>query len=363
MVMMDSQDLVNGTNKKKNVMIVEDENIVALDIKNMVVSLGYNVVAIAHDSDQAIQEAGIKRPDLILMDMKLGEDFEGVDAAQHIREEFDIPVIFVTGYTDETILKRAMVSFPFGYVTKPFEKRQLHSSIEMGLFKHEMEQKLRISEQRLKESLKEKETLLREMHHRVKNNLQVISSLLNLQADHINDPRAYEMLRESRNRVHSISLIHEALYRSADFEKIDFCDYIRHLTANLFSSFGARACKIHLNYELQEVYLKIDTAIPCGLIINELVSNALKHAFSNDQEGSVTVGFRPDGTDFIVSVRDNGKGIPESMDIHNSGSTGMELVTSLTQQLGGTIEVERIHGTSFTMKFPLNKKNGKQHGK
>jgi CheY-like chemotaxis protein len=113
MVMMESQDQVNDANEKKNVMIVEDENIVALDIKNMVVSLGYQVVAMAHDSDQAIQEAGIKRPDLILMDMKLGEDFEGVDAAQHIREEFDIPVVFVTGYTDETILKRAMVSFPW----------------------------------------------------------------------------------------------------------------------------------------------------------------------------------------------------------------------------------------------------------
>ena len=358
MMVTDSVNQIVSSSAKINIMIVEDENIVALDIKNMVTSLGYQVVAIAHDSDQAIQEAEIKRPDLILMDMKLGDDFEGVDAAQHIREQFDIPVIFVTGYTDETILKRAMISVPFGYVTKPFEKRQLHSSIEMALFKHEMERKLRISEQRLKDSLKEKETLLREMHHRVKNNLQVISSLLNLQADHINDPRAYEMLRESRNRVYSISLIHEALYKSPDFEKVDFCEYIRNLTANLFSSFGSRAGKIHLNYELQEAFLKIETAIPCGLIINELVSNALKYAFDKDQEGSITVTFHPEDDSFIIAVSDNGRGLPDSFDIQNSGSTGMELVTSLTQQLGGTINVDSTQGTLFTMKIPFNKKTG-----
>jgi two-component sensor histidine kinase len=360
MIVTDLQDQAVDSNERKSIMIVEDETIVALDIKNMVISLGYQVVAMAHDSDQAIQQAGIKKPDLILMDMKLGENFEGVEAAQYIRDEFDIPVIFVTGYTDETILKRAMVSVPFGYVTKPFEKRQLHSSIEMALFKHDMEQKLRKSEQQLKESLKEKETLLREMHHRVKNNLQVISSLLNLQADHIDDPMAYEMLRESRNRVYSISLIHEALYKSPDFEKVDFCDYIRNLTANLFSSFGARAGKIHLIYKLQEAFLKIETAIPCGLIINELVSNALKYAFNKDQEGSITVEFRPDGENFIIAVSDNGKGLPDSIDIQNSGSTGMELVTSLTQQLGGTIVVDRTLGTSFTMNFPFNKRTGKK---
>ncbi|MDZ7290528.1 MAG: PAS domain S-box protein [candidate division KSB1 bacterium] len=213
------------------------------------------------------------------------------------------------------------------------------------------------AEERIKASLKEKELLLKEIHHRVKNNLQIISSLLNLQAGYIEDGRACEMFKESRNRVKSMALIHEKLYQSKDFAKIDFAEYIRHLTAHLFRSYGVNSHAIALQVNIDKVLLDIETAIPCGLIINELVSNSLKYAFPSGTNGEIRIDLHSDyDGKLVLLVSDNGIGFPKSLDFRNTESLGLQLVSTLTDQLNGSIELDRSAGTSF--KILLNPHGG-----
>jgi two-component sensor histidine kinase len=207
-------------------------------------------------------------------------------------------------------------------------------------------------EAQIKASLEEKEALLKEIHHRVKNNLQVISSLLNLQSSLVADPQALEVFQESQHRIRSMALVHEKLYQSESLAQIDFAEYVRTLTTYLFNSYGDRAQHITLDIQAEDVFLGIDTAIPCGLILNELVSNALKHAFPNGQEGKIRVeicvGSEQQST---LTVSDNGVGLPESLDLHNTTSLGLQLVNILVRQLDGTMEIHGQGGAEFKIGF------------
>ena len=206
------------------------------------------------------------------------------------------------------------------------------------------------AEEQIRNSLAEKEVLLKEIHHRVKNNLQVVSSLLSLQSG---DPKLEplrELFIESQNRVKSMALIHEKLYLSADFSNIDFADYIESLARNLFHSYGANPERISLTIEV-DVELDIDHAIPCGLIINELLSNALKHAFPNERHGGILLRFRRRGRAFILDFSDDGIGLPPGINFRETESLGLQLVTTLTSQIGGKIERLPMEGTGFEISF------------
>jgi len=207
-------------------------------------------------------------------------------------------------------------------------------------------------EEQIKASLREKEMLLREIHHRVKNNMQLISSLLRLQSRYIKDKKYIEMLKESQNRIRSMAFIHEKLYQSKDLANIDFNGYIKSLTDDLFRSYGANG-KIALKTDIEGVSLGVDTAIPCGLIINELVSNSLKHAFPEDREGEIKIALRrTDRNEVELVVSDDGIGIPEDLDFRNTESLGLQLVTSLAEsQLQGKTELNRAKGTEFRIRF------------
>jgi two-component sensor histidine kinase len=208
------------------------------------------------------------------------------------------------------------------------------------------------AEERLQVSLQEKEILLREIHHRVKNNLQVISSLLYLQSKEIEDKETLEMFLESQHRVRSMALVHERLYRTEDLAKVDGAEYIRDLVGYLHRSYSAAAGLIKSTVKVDDSSLGIDTAIPCGLIINELVSNSLKHAFPDGREGQVLVqlGLDSDGV-YTLIISDDGVGLPESLDFRNTKSLGLRLVNTLVDQLGGTIELDRSGGTAFMITF------------
>ena len=211
-------------------------------------------------------------------------------------------------------------------------------------------------EEQIKASLREKEMLLREIHHRVKNNMQLISSLLRLQSGYIKDKKYIEMLKESQNRIRSMAFIHEKLYQSKDLANIDFNGYIKNLADDLFRSYGA-SISIALKTDIEGVSLEIDTAIPCGLIINELVSNSLKHAFPEDREGEIKIALRrTDRNEVELVVSDDGIGIPEDLDFRNTESLGLQLVTSLAEsQLQGKTELNRAKGTEFRIKFKERK--------
>jgi PAS domain S-box-containing protein len=210
----------------------------------------------------------------------------------------------------------------------------------------------KMAEKKLKVSLQEKEVLLREIHHRVKNNLQIISSLLNLQSRHIKDRPSLDMFQESRHRVRSMALVHEKLYRSEDMAKVDFREYILSLASHLFMAYGINSTSIKLDVDVKDVYLDINTSIPCGLIINELISNALKHAFRGRKHGKIRIVLQPQNRDKIkMVVSDDGMGLPKRVDVTKTESLGLQLVIMLVEQLQGTLSVDRNRGTSFEIIF------------
>ena len=217
--------------------------------------------------------------------------------------------------------------------------------------KIEIGERLRM-EEIIKGALKEKEVLLKEIHHRVKNNLQIISSLLRLQSGYIQDEKTLEMLKESQNQVRSMALIHEKLYRSEDLAQIYFDEYIRDLTDYLLQSNGAGLKATSLKVDADRVFLNIDTAIPCGLIINELVSNCLKHAFPDGRKGRICIRLHSvDHHDYTLIVDDNGVGFPQDLDFRNTQTLGLQLVNTLVEQLEGRIRLEDDNGTTFEISF------------
>lgn len=206
------------------------------------------------------------------------------------------------------------------------------------------------TQKKLEVALEEKELLVKEIHHRVKNNLMVISSLLNLQAAYIKDKAALNIFRDSQNRAKSMALIHERLYHSTDLKRIDFGDYIRSLATDLFHTYIHNP-NINLNLNVENIMVDINTAVPLGLIVNELTTNSMKHAFPNDNLGEIKVQFYSEDENLILKVSDDGVGIPEDLDVKNTDTLGLKLVNSLTTQINGEIELDRSNGTEFKITF------------
>jgi PAS domain S-box-containing protein len=211
-------------------------------------------------------------------------------------------------------------------------------------------------------SLKEKEILLKEIHHRVKNNMQVISSLLSLQAKMVKDVRSREAIKESQNRVMSIALVHEKLYQSKSLAQINYREYIKKMAESLFDSYNVHPGKVQLVVEAEDIVLPITKAIPVSLIINELISNSLKYAFPKDRPGIITIGFRKEGEKQILTVRDNGVGFPEGYQWERAETLGLQLVNSLVGQLNGEISFSREQGTEFRIIFSIEATNGDHYG-
>lgn len=208
------------------------------------------------------------------------------------------------------------------------------------------------SEAKITTSLKEKEVLLKEIHHRVKNNLYVVYSLLELQADSIVEPEIAKMFEDSQHRIYSMALIHEKLYRSRNLAQIDLGEYLEDLVRNLFDSYNVNGSQIDLELNLETIHLNIETATPCGLIVNELVSNAMKHAFPNNKKGVLRVECYQDESQAVhLTICDNGIGFPKHINFKETGSMGLQVVCTLTEQLEGTIDLEREAGTTFHLSF------------
>ena len=208
----------------------------------------------------------------------------------------------------------------------------------------------------IRSALKEKEVLLQEVHHRVKNNLQVISSMLNLQKSFVKDPETLNLLEESTNRIATMSYIHESLYRNTDFANISFAEYLQRLSANLIQSYSRSDCEVVLQTVFDEVYLSLEQAIPCGLITNELVSNSLKYAFPDRAQGTITLRIQHvEGGAVELEVSDDGVGLPPGMDFAKNDSLGVYLVQALTEQIDGELVVTSVDqgrkGCSFLVRF------------
>jgi PAS domain S-box-containing protein len=209
----------------------------------------------------------------------------------------------------------------------------------------------KMADEQMRQSLKEKEVLLKEVHHRVKNNLQVISSILNLQSSYVKDKKILEILLESQNRIKSMAFVHESLYQTKDFSNISFREYVENISRNLVHSYAATDSPPVLNLDLQDIQLNLDTAIPCGLIINELLTNSLKYAFAEGKKGKIDIIIKQKGELITITIADNGKGLPSTIDFRNTESLGLQLVVSLIEQINGKIKLDTKKGTKFTIEF------------
>ena len=209
------------------------------------------------------------------------------------------------------------------------------------------------AEEKIKASLKEKEVMLKEIHHRVKNNMQIISSLINLQSSGIKDKETEMMLKSSQNRIKSMAIIHERLYQSEDFTRVDLNEYVLSLTSHLLLTYGVDRKKVKFLTEIKDIFLDINRAIPCGLIINELITNSLKHAFPNGKKGDIKIAVHHlENQKTALLVSDNGVGIPEDMDVRKTNSLGLTLVKILAEdQLKGSLRLDKTKGTCFRIIF------------
>jgi len=207
-------------------------------------------------------------------------------------------------------------------------------------------------------SLKEKEILLKEIHHRVKNNMQVISSLLNLQAKMIKDVKSRDVIKESQNRVMSIALVHEKLYQSKNLAEIDYLEYLKKIAENLLQSYGISPKTIAIRIHAENIVIPIDKAIPLSLIINEMITNSLKYAFPDNRTGTIVVDIRRDGDRYTLVMQDDGIGLPETVTLDQTDTLGLQLVNSLVRQIQGTITLNRGSGTGYTITFTIEPTQG-----
>jgi len=303
------------------------------------------------NKEDFIEELKSFIPDIILADYSLPQ-FDGMAALELVKKmDPDIPFIIVTGSINEEVAVDCIKAGAWDYVLKDHLSR-LHLAVKNAIKRKKDLDRKSEGEEKIKESLKEKEVMLREIHHRVKNNMQIIISLLRLQAREAKSDEASEMFRKSQSRIMTMALIHEKLYRSENLSEIEFGSYIKILIDHLLSSYAVNPNKFHLETDIKNIFLDINRAIPCGLIINELVTNSITHAFPEDKEGSIKVAMsRTEDDHYMLTVNDDGVGFPEGINIRDARSLGLQLVNDLVLQLHGSIEIERKKGTKYTILF------------
>jgi two-component sensor histidine kinase/CheY-like chemotaxis protein len=379
-------------------------------LESILKGYGYEVIA-AKNGAEALAQAKEHAPDLIISDIMMPV-MDGFELCRQVKTDANLnhtPVVFYTStYTEAKDEQFAMNLGADRFVIKPqkpdelirivreilntprektvpgprrplgdemeilreynevlfhkLEKKVLQLEEEIAERKRAEEQLQKLNEEletrvaertrELNTSLSEKELLLKEIHHRVKNNLQIVASLLHTQSRHISDPATLAMLDESQNRVKAMALVHERLYKSDDISSIDIADYVKFMGTSLLQFYGIGAARVKFEVDMPGIRFNINRAIPLGLLINELLSNSLKHAYPAGRKGTITVtGAKNAGTIRII-VQDDGAGIPESFDWRNSDSLGLRLVNSLADQLAGTIELDRSSGTKFTLTVP-----------
>jgi len=377
---------------KINVLIVDDNADNLRVMEHVLTSPELNLVK-ATSGEEALKALLIPEDyALIFMDVRM-HGMDGFEAASLIRareKSAQIPIIFLTAFGEnETIAFKGYSLGAVDFLVKPIapeilksklavfvdlhrknkilmlQERMLRSShdeLELRVKErtkqlYEVNEELRSeivertrAEDALKESLHEKEILLKEIHHRVKNNLQIISSLLNLQGHYITDKRSMELFEESQARIKSIALVHELLYNKGDLAQMNFHEYLENLLGNLFRTY-ATSEMIRFEINADPVDLSLDTAIHCGLIITELATNSLKYGFRNRDQGLVTISMRASGDELILSVEDDGVGLPDDFDYRSTNSLGLQLVTTLADQIEAKVDLIRDHGTCFKLTF------------
>jgi PAS domain S-box-containing protein len=463
--------------EKTKILIVEDNRIVAEEIKMKLEHRGYVITAVTSSGEGALDSVDTDPPDAVLMDIRLGEGMNGIETAAELRKLHQFPIIYLTAHADDETISRAKVTQPNGYIIKPFDERELHSAIEIALYKHQMDRQLmesqewllttlksigdgviatdlngcikfmnpvaesltgwpqenalgrpldevfqiinentlqpvespvskvlktgqiiglanhtllirqdgtripikdsgapillngqekagvvlvfqdntqsRESERKTAAALAEKAALVTEVHHRVKNNMQVILSLLQLQSDRIAESSTPDIITDIHSRINTMAMIHDHLYQSEDLANIRISDYVKDLISIQYRTYGVDSNRISLQMEIADIQLPIAVATPLALVINELISNSLKHAFPDERTGAVTIRLKTVNEGILLAFSDNGIGMAPDIDLNSVESFGLYLVRILVEhQLEGKISLDNgEEGTRFTIRF------------
>jgi len=340
----------------KNIVIIEHEESFSREIIPLLPEDRYAVTGIVRDPGDwhsCMEEAG---PHVIIADGSLPHDSHWLPAFSSFVDGKNPPIIFI----NDTVTDQLSAGMPglgmSGILLRPLSAERLDAEINVSLsrkaFCDRMTGERSENENRMEESLREKELLLREIHHRVKNNMQIISSLLDLQYHRVINITDRQLFLDSQNRVRAMALVHEKLYQSDSMTKIDFENYIQGLIREYNDTLSSMTKNVAIDIRVKDVYMDINDAIPCALIVNELLTNSLKHAFPGGRRGTISVDFHVDEQGlYQLTVADDGVGIPREFDIKNNDSLGMQLIHALTHQLKGSISHESGPGTKFMLSF------------
>jgi len=365
--------------RKLRILCVDDAAAIRRAIAAYLGDLGHTVDQ-APDGTVGLEHISANQYDAVLLDLAM-PGISGLDVLRIVSQSHPhLPVIVISGTGAIQDVIAALRLGAWDFITKPIEdmaileyalaralervtlikENQLHRErLEALVRKRTAKLRAEIIERQnvetaLRSSLSEKEVLLKEVHHRVKNNLQVVTSLLSLQALRFEDPLLAAAFQDSQARVRAMALVHEKLYRSKDLCRIDFASYLSELTIFLIQAYSPKHLSVTPDIHCEEFFLSVDSAIPCGLILNELVTNSLKHAFAGRTTGIIRPHAWTENDHAVLCVRDNGVGLPPGFDVNQADTLGLQLVTNLSRQLHGGLEVETgPQGTAFTIRFPL----------
>ena len=354
-------------NSAKNILIVDD-NVQNLHfLKEALKQEGYSTRPVT-SGQAAFQTIEHTVPDLILLDINMPgmNGFEVCEILKSNTKTKDIPIIFLSALNS---IEDKVKAFDVGgadYIVKPFQTKEIFVRVKNQLDLTEMrnkllniasEQELLIQKrtQELKNTLNEKIVLLKEVHHRVKNNMQIISSLLYLKKEMTENPEVAEAINESRNRILAMALIHEQIYKSEGLSTIELKTYIEELTHRVLSSYEMDDCGLEISSN--SFNFEITAMIPIGLIVNELITNSLKHARRPDSKLQISIAIEKENDFYKLEYKDNGQGIPESISFDNTKTLGLNLIYNLSKQLGGDAEIIRGNGANISIKFIKRQSN------
>jgi two-component sensor histidine kinase len=338
---------------KGSILVVDDEPVITAQLEDMLGAMGYRVLESAGAGDEAVDFASRQHPDLVLMDIVMPGSMDGIAACEHIQRDLSIPVVLLTAFGDDDHIARARAAHPYGYILKPFQNCQIKAAVEIALERKRLERSVEGAMRAFQAKAEDSELRLREANHRIKNHLSVVAGLLGLQSDAAADDICRDLLEKSRMRVMAVAHVHETLCAGDPGRRQDAGDYLRTLTNRLFGLMTYGRGRLRLAADMADVRLSSSALVPLGLIVNELLSNTVKHAFPEGMSGTIHVSLSTREDRAELSVSDDGVGLGERENARLD-SLGLELVQGLAGQIGGELRIEPVpQGTRAVVAFPL----------
>lgn len=342
----------SGHADRPRLLLVDDEVVILSHLEEMLESSGYEISGKAATAADAVRLAAELKPDLVIMDIVMPGESDGIDACERIQQDLNIPVVLLSAYGNKTYIARARAARPYGYILKPYQNEQVLAAVELALEKKELDFRLENAFKDTNAKAEDRGMQLKEIHHRIKNHLSMISSFLSIKAMEATDNECAQALEEVRARVNTVAEIHGQLYRSDDIENIDCRAYIQGLIGSFDTSI-VNSKQVSIETDIERHFCPSDKVMLLGLIVSELVSNSLKYAFEPGQEGIIRISLRHLDHGIELEVADNGRGLPEDVNPDSPVTFGLGLVQALARQLKAEMEYKTQGGTMFRLTFAI----------